>query len=314
MAYQNNDVEMPRMIKGERKSTIGIMSVQKAATDICANEDPAIASLVSNAIINLDRDGDGRLDNSEVAGQLLKSIKDGMALAEERTRAEEERDVAQEDRDRAAAESKKWRKRSMSLAALAIVLFAGFFGVVIAAINLSKDTKVASTSGRSLMEDTDGNRPFMSKDNHPIATNINEAKFPLAAAAFTPLDFQDKISAITIIGTEGQVYHRKVMSITVMPKESVVLKTLDGDKVTWDLAMNEGQDLFIELEDGTTFTKSAVCAACTGTNVVLSDELMDSMDEFFKAVGAGETSDTTRRLWRSNSEIMTSILGNTNTC
>ena len=131
--------------------------------------------------------------------------------------------------------------------------------MVIAAVTLTKDSKVASNS-RALFGDS-GSRAFMSKDNHPIATNTNQAEFPIAAAAFLPKDTRMKISDITVTGEEGQDYHRTVMSLDVVPKQSVLLRTLDGDTITWSLFANGGQDVFVELKDGTSFKKSAICSA-----------------------------------------------------
>ena len=132
--------------------------------------------------------------------------------------------------------------------------------MVIAAVTLTKDSKVASNS-RALLGDESGSRAFMSKDNHPIATNTNQAEFPIAAAAFLPKDTRMKISDITITGEEGQDYHRRVMSLDVVPKQSALLRTLDGDTITWSLFANGGQDVFVELKDGTSFKKSAICSA-----------------------------------------------------
>ena len=56
-------------------------------------------------MIELDEDGDGKISGTEVVVQLMRSIKEAMSL-------NTERDVAQEQRDFAAAESRKWRKRS----------------------------------------------------------------------------------------------------------------------------------------------------------------------------------------------------------
>lgn len=132
--------------------------------------------------------------------------------------------------------------------------------MVIAAVTLTKDSKVASNS-RALFGDESGSRAFMSTDNHPIATNTNQAEFPIASAAFLPKDTRMKISDITITGEEGQDYHRRVMSLDVVPKQSVLLRTLDGDTITWSLFANGGQDVFVELKDGTSFKKSAICSA-----------------------------------------------------
>ena len=84
---------------------------------------------------------------------------------------------------------------------------------------------------------------------------------PIAAAAFLPKDTRMKISDITVTGEEGQDYHRRVMSLDVVPKQSVLLRTLDGDTITWSLFANGGQDVFVELKDGTSFKKSAICSA-----------------------------------------------------
>ena len=129
--------------------------------------------------------------------------------------------------------------------------------MVIAAVTLTKDSKVASNS-RALCGDS-GSRAFMSKDNHPIATNTNQAEFPIAAAAFLPKDTRMKISDITVTGEEGQDYHRRVMSLDIVPKQSILLRTLDGDTITWSLFANGGQSIFVELKDGTSFKKCAMC-------------------------------------------------------
>ena len=119
------------------------------------------------------------------------------------------------------------------LAACAVLLFVGLFGVVMAAVSLSKDTKVSSddAAGRQPLarESPTSDRTFMTKDNHPIATNTNKVHFPLAAAAFVPADVSGKISTITVAGAEGEIYHRKVMSLDIVPNESLVLETFNGE-------------------------------------------------------------------------------------
>lgn len=109
MANQNeNDIEggeWRNTTMARRKSSITLRTMHDAAATICAKEDPIVTKLVNEAVNGLDEDGDGNINGTEVVVQLVRSIKEAMAL-------NMERDVAQEQRDVAAAESRKWRKRS----------------------------------------------------------------------------------------------------------------------------------------------------------------------------------------------------------
>ena len=108
MANQNDieGGEGRNTIMARGKSSITLRTMHDAAATICAKEDPIVTKLVNEAVNGLDEDGDGNINGTEVVVQLVRSIKEAMLL-------NTERDIAQEQRDVAAAESRKWRKRSL---------------------------------------------------------------------------------------------------------------------------------------------------------------------------------------------------------
>lgn len=164
------------------------------------------------------------------------------------------------------------RKGMFFAAGLSVLLVVGITGLTYGIVDVSKDTKV---EGRSLM----------TKHEQPVSVSTNELTLTLATLPFVPSEVASKVVDIAFASEDGgMIYHRKTLSIDVMPDKGLILETTAGDILSWDV--EEGKDeITITLKDGSTWAKNIVCTECTATNVYTSQEVLDGIQNFEDAIG-----------------------------
>lgn len=155
----------------------------------------------------------------------------------------------------------------MSLLSLVLVLVNG--GLTYGIIDASKDTVV---EGRALL----------TREEEPVGININQVTISLGSLAFMPKDIPSKINEVQFQGPNEEIYYHSVQSIVIKPKQSVVLKTLDGAVIMWK--KEEDEHIQITLADDTTWTRDSECEECTATSVVANDVIFDALEEYHQAV------------------------------
>ena len=164
-----------------------------------------------------------------------------------------------------------FRRGLVALGAMNVLWFIAMAGVTFAIVSGSKDTVV---QGRSLY----------SKDNVPLAININTAKAPLGSYAFMPEDKATSIVDILLRGSDGERHYRKMKSADIIPYKAITLTTFDGDKIVWDLRVDEGKDVHITFVDGTKTTRPAGCEECTAASVVVDDGVINALENYLEAI------------------------------
>lgn len=132
------------------------------------------------------------------------------------------------------------------------------------------------------------------KGNEVVDTGITETAVTAAALAWMPNDVVSHLDTITFAGKDGGVYNRKISGSFIDPKKEMVITTVEGDTLAWNI--EDKTNVLVTLEDGTSWTKHVACEQCTMTNVVTSDAIERGLAEFHDVVGDGDVDEDGRRL------------------
>lgn len=100
--------------------------------------------------------------------------------------------------------------------------------------------------------------------------------------------------SITNVDGEDEDMFFKVASVKVVEQKSVKITTVSNDKITWSV---EDDAISLVTNDGDTHeNENILCATCGSISVVVTDDLIDRMAEFYTFVGENESGSNGRRL------------------
>lgn len=167
------------------------------------------------------------------------------------------------------------RKGMVFIAGLSVALVATIGGLTYGIVSASKDTLV---EGRALM----------SKADEPISVSTNEMKLSLATLPFLPKDVTSQVTDVVFTSEDSPftVHHRKALAIDIIPDEGFKLKTTAGDVLSWH--KDDGTEVTIVMEDGTSLVKDAACMECTSYNVFPTEEVLEGVKTFEDVTGLTE--------------------------